>query len=112
MSPETPHIDLSPLEAAARDAAGSGHYPVQTLLATFVRDVLPTLGLDVDVDAVVGLVKTVVWDSIVVPFDVPYVPEILERRLEAIAWVHLEAGLRALLSTIKPDEDPADSPSD
>lgn len=60
-------------------------------------------GLRIDADSVVATAKTV-WETVVVPYDVPYVPGFIEVRLEAVAWSALERALREAVEAFEAED--------
>ena len=48
----------------------------------------------IDCEDVCDVAKQV-WDSAVVPYNIPLVPEVLERRLEARAWELIEKAIHS-----------------
>lgn len=81
-----------------RELAANDHSNPFSKVSALVRAVISFLDLGerLSTDEIIATVKTV-WDNTVVAYNWPYVPEVLESRLEERAWKILEAQLKSLL---------------
>jgi len=55
-------------------------------------------GLSIDKAAVLAVVEQV-WQTVVVPYDVPYIPEFVEKRIEKVAFASLRRAVEDLIDS-------------